>query len=205
MTEEQIKRTTIETPRLRLRPLETGDAVAITRLANNWNVVRNLSLLPYPYERRHATEWLEHVERRAVTTGFAVCLRGEGQPLIGVMGFAPPEGGAADEFGYWFGEPYWGNGYGTEAAMAVIEYGFEHLAVQVFDAGCRPCNPASRHLLEKCGFVKTGKGTMPSKALGTDVEIDVMELTRAAWDANPRVRQPVTITVREGCALSTAR
>ena len=67
----------------------------------------------------------------------------------------------APEIGYWLGVPFWGNGYATEAARALIDHAFGDLGYAVLTAGARVSNPASRRVLEKCGFQWTGIGAVP--------------------------------------------
>ncbi|MEG1607370.1 MAG: GNAT family N-acetyltransferase [Mucinivorans sp.] len=50
------------------------------------------------------------------------------------------------------GEPYWGYGYMTEAARAVISYGFETLGLDLISAYCYPHNVRSKGVLQKCGM-----------------------------------------------------
>jgi len=47
---------------------------------------------------------------------------------------------------------YWTQGYGTEAARAVIRFAFERLRITALFAGHNPKNLASRHLVHKLGF-----------------------------------------------------
>lgn len=199
MTENTIRQFWIETQRLLLRPLAMSDAQPIAALANNWAVVQHLSLLPFPYEEHHATEFLSRMTTAPVTTTFAICNAKTGE-LMGVIGADAPAGGRAGNFGYWLGEPFWGKGYATEAARAVVQLCLDRLSVSEVDSACRPENPASRHVLEKCGFEKTGTGTMPSEALGGETEIDVFALTRDSWikaggsDGTVTIREDVRCT-----------
>ncbi|MFX9224415.1 GNAT family N-acetyltransferase, partial [Acinetobacter baumannii] len=57
----------------------------------------------------------------------------------------------APELGYWLGVEHWGQGFGTEAARAAIDYYFEEFHAEQLFAGARVTNPASRNILEKCG------------------------------------------------------
>lgn len=56
------------------------------------------------------------------------------------------------ELGYRFKKKHWGKGYATEAASAVVEYGFKHLAVDMIYAITHPDNVNSKHVLSKLGF-----------------------------------------------------
>ncbi len=189
----------IETPRLVLRPLALSDADEITRLANNWNVVKNLALLPFPYEEKHARQFIDEIGRLRPVTTFAVNLRAEPDRIIGVMGCTGPENGTCGNFGYWLGEPYWGRGFTTEAACGVIAYTMDHLGATRVLSECRPCNGASRHVLEKCGFQPAGRGTMFSTPLNSVQPVDLYTLTRDVWNNRTAAPVPVTITDGTGC------
>src|SRR6202140_598218 len=58
----------------------------------------------------------------------------------------------APELGYWLGVEHWGQGFGTEAARAAIDFTFEEFEVEHLMSGARVTNPSSRNVLEKCGF-----------------------------------------------------
>ena len=63
---------------------------------------------------------------------------------------------AKAEIGYWLGVAFWGQGYATEAARALIDHAFGDLGYDRLAGGARVSNPASRRVLEKCGFQWTG-------------------------------------------------
>ncbi|MFA8305132.1 GNAT family N-acetyltransferase [Paenibacillus alvei] len=52
------------------------------------------------------------------------------------------------ELAYWIGKPYWGKGYGTEAAQATLPYGFEQLKLQKIFAEAYTSNPGSWRRLD---------------------------------------------------------
>jgi RimJ/RimL family protein N-acetyltransferase len=87
------------------------------------------------------------------------------------------------ELGYWLGVEYWGQGYATEALHAVIDYAFTDLAHEQLQAGARVTNPASRRVLEKCGFQWTGVGLCRIRAINSSAPIDRFRLERGIWSA----------------------
>ena len=89
--------------------------------------------------------------------------------------------GPAPELGYWLGLSYWGQGFATEAARAVIDYAFADLKLESIQAGARVTNPASRRVLEKCGFQWTGVGLYRIRALSSSAPIDRFRLDRGIW------------------------
>ncbi len=58
--------------------------------------------------------------------------------------------------GYWLGVEFWGKGYATQAAIAVLNYGFGTLELHRIEAGHYPRNPASGRVLEKIGMQREG-------------------------------------------------
>lgn len=58
--------------------------------------------------------------------------------------------------GYWLDEEEQGSGYMAEALRLVINYGFTHLQLHRFNAGCLPGNERSARLLAKLGFAEEG-------------------------------------------------
>src|SRR5438270_692390 len=102
--------------------------------------------------------------------------------LIGACGLELREGPAGPpELGYWLGASYWGRGYATEAVRALIDHAFTDLEVEALQAGARVTNPASRRVLEKCGFQWTGVGLYRIRALKSSAPIDRFRLERSIW------------------------
>src|SRR5690606_31281586 len=84
------------------------------------------------------------------------------------------------EIGYWIGEPWWGRGYATEAAHALVDLAFRETPIAVLHASTRTVNPGSRRVLHKCGFQYAGQGMMRSLASG-QVPIERYRLDRRTW------------------------
>lgn len=60
------------------------------------------------------------------------------------------------EIAYWSGEKYWGKGYGTEAAKALIEFAFQEKKLHKVFARYFKSNPASGRIMQKVGMVQEG-------------------------------------------------
>ncbi|MGI9413287.1 MAG: GNAT family N-acetyltransferase [Hyphomicrobiales bacterium] len=195
MTPQREHQTELETERLLLTRPDENDAADIAELANNWAVVEHLANLPHPYGPDDARQWIERRSQgQEGEANFAIRLRRLDPKLIGVIGYGALADSTLGHFGYWLGEPYWGQGYATEAALAVLGHAFEHLAVAEIHTGCRPGNTGSRHVLAKCGFDLVGTGMMNSLPLKSEVPTLKYTLTRKAW----RHRIPVTIRATTG-------
>ena len=179
----------LETARLILRPPRADDAAAIARLANNRRVVENTGRLPYPYYEEHARQWIASLpggggEGQADAASFVVLAREPEAHLVGAVGFGRMGEDASDpDLGYWLGEPFWGNGYATEAARAAIDFAFAERGLARLVAGCRIANGASRRVLEKCGFQYSGDAMMDSRYFGGTVPVRRFRLERGIWSS----------------------
>ena len=170
----------LETERLVLRAPRLGDAKAIAQLANDRRIAENTTRIPHPYRVADAEAFIEHVAHAgAGEIAFLITLADD---PIGACGLASVDGPVPD-LGYWLGAPYWGNGYATEAARAVIDYAFSALGHEELQAGARVTNPASRRVLEKCGFQWTGVGLYRIRALSSSAPIDRFRLERGIWSS----------------------
>ena len=167
----------LETERLVLRAPRFEDAKAVVTLANDRRVAENTARIPHPYRQADADEWITGVAAGACKETVLITLDGAPIGACGVdMRDAP-----TPELGYWLGAQYWGHGFATEAARAVIDNAFEHLEHDALQAGARVSNPASRRVLEKCGFQWTGVGLYRIRAMNSSVPCDRFRLDRGIW------------------------
>lgn len=143
----------IQTARLHLRRFNAGDLDAVRRIYGDpavmrymWDgagrteeqLVRILAFLVNGWETRGAGLW-------------AVVHQAQGT-VIGRCGLLTLPGTAEVEIGYVLARQHWGGGYATEAARAVLRYGFEELALPRIVAVARPDNLASRRVLHRLGM-----------------------------------------------------
>ena len=166
----------LQTGRLVLRAPRFEDAKRVAALVDDRHIAENTARIPHPYALADAEAWIGGANR---TAGEATFLIERGGEVIGACGFDLREAGP--EIGYWIGVPFWGNGYASEAAQAVIDHAFGEHRFDALLAGARVTNPASRRVLEKCGFQWTGVGLCRIRALGTSVPLDRFRLERAVW------------------------
>ena len=145
----------IQTPRLVLRAPIRGDVPDIVRLADNRKIHEVLSRLPSPYTRADGIAFVEILAQRADERPYAITLDGS---FIGVVGFSYFKEGPP-ELGYWLGEPYWGRGYMTEAARALLDAAFATRLYPQVRARALASNTASLNVLEKAGFRRVREGT----------------------------------------------
>ncbi len=166
----------LETDRLVLRQPTLADVKAIAHVVGDKRVSINLRRVPHPYTQDDAISFVSTIAG-TIDTVFLVERERAAIGLVGVSW----ENENAPELGYCFGANHWGKGYATEAARAVIDYAFEEFAIDELLSGARVLNPASRHVLEKCGFQWTGVELHRFLALGSSTPVDRFKLERAVW------------------------
>jgi len=169
----------LETRRLVLRAPGLEDAKTVAALANDRRIAENTARIPHPYKVADAEGFISGANKAGGEAVFLVTLCDE--TVIGACGIVFHE--ETPELGYWLGVPYWGNGYATEALHAVIDYAFTDLGHAALQAGARVTNPASRRVLEKCGFQWTGVGLYRIRAIKSSAPIDRFRLERGIWSA----------------------
>ena len=144
--------TIIETPRLLLRPFSESDAEELYAYAKDPRVGPAAGWPPHA----SVEESLEII--RTVFSApniFAVTRRADGQ-VVGSVGFVgrhrqelpSPD----DELGYALGTAFWGQGLMTEAAEALVHWGFENMKLNTIWCNHYQGNERSRRVIEKCGF-----------------------------------------------------
>lgn len=149
---------TIDTARLILRPFSLADAPTVQRLAGVHEVADTTLNIPYPYPDGAAEQWIAaHPENfnagDAVT--FAIVLRATTE-VCGAIGLTISRRHQRGELGYWLGVPYWNHGYTTEAAAALLAYGFTTLQLHRIHARHVTRNPASGRVMQKIGMTFEG-------------------------------------------------
>jgi RimJ/RimL family protein N-acetyltransferase len=142
----------LTTERLVLRPYEPSDVEPLVRLAGAREVAATTLRIPHPYTEADARNFiaacLASTEDEA---RFAIILRTDGQ-FCGGIGLRLDGAHYHAELGYWLGVPFWGQGYATEAARAVLDYGFDVLNLHRIYANHVAYNVASGRVLRKIGM-----------------------------------------------------
>jgi RimJ/RimL family protein N-acetyltransferase len=169
----------LETERLRLRKPTLADVKAIARLANDRRIAENTRRLPHPYSQDHAIAFVRAIAGDGSDLTFLIEHNFAAVGMVGIN-FGERE---LPELGYWLGVEHWGQGFGTEAARAVIDFFFEEFAHEQLIAGARVANPRSRNILEKCGFQWTGVELHRFAALGSSSPVDCFRLSRGVWSS----------------------
>jgi len=181
----------IETRRLWLRWPRAKDAGAIHTLASARAVAEMTARIPHPIDRHGIDDFLVAARRgNAEGSGLAmaISLRSDPARLVGIVGIQRDEDALAPRLGYWLGVPHWGRGLMTEAAGAMVDAYFAYAQGAGLVASARTDNPASRRVLERCGFTRQGEGVQAFPARGRDLAVDLFRLQRAEWERRERGR-----------------
>jgi ribosomal-protein-alanine N-acetyltransferase len=176
----------LRTERLVLRALTREDAPAVQRLCAAREIAENTLLIPHPYPEGMAAEWISKVGERLHSYVFGIALRDSGS-VVGVIGIDVARDHDRAEIGYWIGVPFWNHGYVTEAARAVVGWGFRELALHRIVAEHFTRNPSSGRVMQKLGMTHEGSLRKHIKKWGEYVDVEVYGILAADWrgDALP--------------------
>ena len=183
---------TLRTERLTLRPMCADDIPAFVPLLDDFEVVKNLTHIPHPYTEADGREFIALTEKKrsaGLSLNYAVLVGGErfiGFCTANIEDDSGRRHPGSRELGYWYGRPFWGNGYATEAAHAVVEHAFEALGASALTSGVYVDNPASARVLQKLGFWKTGTAERNCVSRGAIVIANEVLLTREAFAGRAR-------------------
>jgi len=173
----------LETERLWLRWPRASDAAAFVRLAGDPEIALKTATIPHPYERRHADEAILRMrEQNARGDGLdlALTLKRQQNEAIGMIGLRDVGARSEPVFGFWLGQPHWGQGYIKEAALVFLDLVFGFTSVERIVSHVLPDNERSLRLHEKLGFEHRGVCTCPAPARGGEVSAVRFELRRGA-------------------------
>lgn len=170
----------VETKRLILRLFEITDAKRVQTLAGNEEVARTTLSIPHPYPDGAAEAWIEHTlsaNQKGKTYSLAMVLK-EDRLFIGCVSLDVSNNENQAELGYWVGRPYWGQGYATEAARKVMDFGFKELHLDRIFAAAMKNNPASCKVLQKIGMKPLDGLSKQVLKAGVWYDINHYELTK---------------------------
>jgi RimJ/RimL family protein N-acetyltransferase len=173
--------TTLETKRLILRPVHLDDAARIEELASEYELAKTTLHVPSPYPEGGGKDFVEVFSKKENLVLFAMVEK-ESDSLIGLINLNLTPAYDRGELGYWVGRPYWGRGFGTEAAQAVTEYGFDELKLNKVFAGAYSDNPGSWRIMEKLGMTHEGTWKQHAKRFGRYIDLTYYGLLREDYE-----------------------
>ncbi len=155
----------LETKRLILKTAELSDLDMLVTLRSDLEVMENTGY-GGTQTKEEVREYLDfaipYQEKHGM--GFCLVFEKESGSFVGEAGLfhllfddAQPE----IELGYHLHKKFWGKGYGTELARALIQWGFQHLSINKLVSTTYPENIASQKMLKKAGFDCMSKKQLP--------------------------------------------
>jgi RimJ/RimL family protein N-acetyltransferase len=180
----------LRTKRLVLRPLVEADADSLWPYVSDPELPRHMSWTAHTARHETLDFVRSRIEALAAGTELTLAIVHEGRVhgCIGLHGITwELRAWRVDrgELGYWLGPPLRGRGLVTEAARALVDFGFGTLGMHKIMVGCVEENEGSRRVIEKLGFRFVGR-------LVDDVWRDGRwwthlhyELLAAEWAARP--------------------
>ena len=182
---------TLETRRLVVRPLMAKDDLSVRELANDLRIAA-LSIWPMQgYGRTMCRRWIAGTHEgwvEGTRAEFVLELKSGGE-VVGLAGLDRREAGpAAAELAFLLKVGFWGQGYGTEAAEAVVDFGFKRLKLNRIYARHLASNTASGRVLAKLDMRQ--EGVLREFAVrGNGFEDAVLvSLLRREWDGKGKSR-----------------
>ncbi len=170
---------TLETARLRLRPYCEGDIPELLPLVNHREIAATTLRIAHPYTEQNARDFFK-LAAEPDKIWLAVTLRSTGRQ-IGGIGLRVDSEHQNAELGYWLGVEYWGQGYATEAARAMLHYGFKELQLHRIFASHFGHNPASGRVLRKLGMRYEGCQRQHLLKWNRFVDSELYGLLRQEW------------------------
>jgi len=144
----------IETKRLILRQMTEDDTESFLEIFTDPKAMKYFGII---FDQSQIDNWvksnLEHQEKHGFSL-FSVVLKSNDE-VIGDCGLESEEidGEFRVGIGFDFKSKYWNNGYATEAATAVLDYGFKEYDFDRISGWINPENAASRRVAEKVGLL----------------------------------------------------
>ena len=169
----------LHTARLTLRPYTEADIAELVPLVNTREVAATTLRIPHPYTESDAKAFLALVQDPS-RLWLAISLRDDGRQ-IGGIGLTVDEKHQHAELGYWIGVAHWGKGYATEAARAMLRYGFENLGLHRIFASHFRHNPSSGRILRKLGMRHEGCQREHLRKWDKFVDSELYGILRQEW------------------------
>ena len=148
----------LDTPRLRLRPLQDADAEALFAIFSNPVAMRYWSTAPWTdiaqAQRRIADDAAEHERGQHLALG--IVRRVDGRLIGRCTLFDLWPSCRRAQVGYILDASAWGQGFAAEAVGALLRHGFEAMDLNRVEADIDPRNTASARLLQRLGFSREG-------------------------------------------------
>ena len=180
----------IKTKRLILGKVTKEDIPEIMEYAGDIEVSKTTLNMPHPYEEKDAIFWINLAYQSYEDgSGMVFGIRDKSsRSFMGGMGLKIQRRFDRAEMGYWLGRKFWNNGYATEAASAVIKYGFEELGLNKIYATHVVDNPASGKVMINNGMIKEAELKQHVKKNGEYLDLIQYRITRVEYEQRPKAK-----------------
>lgn len=172
----------LTTARLGLRPFTPADRDWLVALYSDVNVTRYLGglLTPSQVDRMLASRILDYYAAHPGLGIWMTVERASGE-RAGFHLLNNIQGESIIQVGFALLEPFWGRGYGTEMASAVLRYGFADLELPTIVGMASLKNIASQRVLSKIGLERRGERAFPHPQYAAEGPMAWFERERDAW------------------------
>ncbi|MFN3304008.1 MAG: GNAT family N-acetyltransferase [Roseateles sp.] len=173
--------TILNTPRLRLEPLNDSHLDALYRLNSDPVVMRYIT--GRPDTREDSRLMIDRVKARWVEFGYSwwgFVRRDDGDLIgCGCIQHLNRDPAGPLETGWRLRQDVWGQGYASEAARHMVGWAFATLEPELICAVCQPENQASSTVMQRLGMTYTGLGRW------YDMDCARYDITAAQWALSP--------------------
>src|ERR1041384_4893478 len=173
----------LETARLRLRVPILSDAVTLSSLWSDPDVTKYIPIILFR-TKEELEEFIPLTRQRWEERGFGMftVTTKENDTMIGYCGLQYLNNSTEVEIYYGFSKNAWDQGFATEAARAVLRFGFEEIKLDSISGITQPENAASKKVLEKIGLKKS-----PENRTFYDTECAYYTISRDDFSAGDSV------------------
>lgn len=175
--------------RFTLRPFTLADAPDVhSHLADPR--IAATTTIQHPYPDGAAASWIStHGSAAEAGTGLVWAIASpEDDRVIGAISIMLTPAHRRGELGYWLAVPWWGQGVMSEAARAVVAYGFAVLGLHRIQAKCLPGNVGSARVMEKAGMTFEGVLRGYTYTKGNFVDLAMYAIIAGREDATGHTR-----------------
>jgi RimJ/RimL family protein N-acetyltransferase len=166
-----------------LRPFQLSDCERLATIINDREIAANTCTIEYPYPEGAAEKWIGSQPQlwlEGKASVFAICHR-ETKELMGAIGLQIDPDHQQGVLGYWIAAAYRKQGFATEAARLIVEFGFDNLALHKIYASFYARNPASGKVMEKIGMKQEGYFRGHYRKWGVFEDIVYFGILAADW------------------------
>ena len=173
----------LQTERLILGAFEKVPAKTWLGIIRDKEVAQTTLSLPHPCTLKDAKLWrgqqIEAIKQGRVLRWSVI--KKDGDDVIGGLKLSLNQRFNSAEIGYWVGKKYWGHGYASEAAPAVLNYGFSELKLNRIEAFSMVINKASSKILLNLGMRKEGLHRQLIRRWDNYIDVESFAILLSDW------------------------